>query len=135
MTFAPPSFHSRRGMPMASEIIQIIKSRIGEEFDGECHLTEAEARQVAERIEALEHKVAALEAVTPEMIAAAWATWHSRHGGKLGPGPAFVEAINAALAILALKSAPAPVADPKPFVFKDPVRQAEWDRQRKERGE
>lgn len=34
---------------------------------------------------------------TPEMIAAAWATWHSRHGGKLGPGPAFVEAINAAL--------------------------------------
>lgn len=35
---------------------------------------------------------------TPEMIAAAWATWHSRHGGKLGPGPAFVEAINAALA-------------------------------------
>ncbi|WP_199925218.1 hypothetical protein [Neorhizobium sp. SOG26] len=34
---------------------------------------------------------------TPEMIAAAWAAWHSRHGGKLGPGPAFVEAINAAL--------------------------------------
>lgn len=36
---------------------------------------------------------------TPEMIAAAWATWQSRHGGKLGPGPAFVEAINAALAV------------------------------------
>jgi len=35
---------------------------------------------------------------TPEMIAAAWSTWHKRHGGKLGPGPAFVEAINAALA-------------------------------------
>ncbi len=34
---------------------------------------------------------------TPEMIAAAWQAWHSRHGGKLGPGPAFVEAINAAL--------------------------------------
>lgn len=34
---------------------------------------------------------------TPEAIAAAWAAWHSRHGGKLGPGPAFVEAINAAL--------------------------------------
>lgn len=34
---------------------------------------------------------------TPEMIAAAWKEWHSRHGGKLGPGPAFVEAINAAL--------------------------------------
>lgn len=37
--------------------------------------------------------------LTPEMIAAAWDTWHSRHGGKLGPGPAFVEAINAAIAI------------------------------------
>ena len=35
---------------------------------------------------------------TPEMIAAAWGAWHSRHGGKLGPGPAFVEAIEAALA-------------------------------------
>lgn len=39
------------------------------------------------------------ERATPEMIAAAWATWHKRHGGKLGPGPAFVEAINAALAV------------------------------------
>lgn len=38
------------------------------------------------------------ERATPEMIAAAWKAWHSRHGGKLGPGPAFVEAINAALA-------------------------------------
>lgn len=35
--------------------------------------------------------------VTPEMIAAAWAAWHARHGGRLGPGPAFVEAIEAAL--------------------------------------
>lgn len=33
--------------------------------------------------------------VTPEAIAAAWQTWHSRHGGKLGPGPAFREAIEA----------------------------------------
>lgn len=33
---------------------------------------------------------------TPEEIAAAWAAWHSRHGGKLGPGPAFVEALEAA---------------------------------------
>ena len=32
-------------------------------------------------------------------IAAAWATWHSRHGGKLGPGPAFREAIEAALSV------------------------------------
>ena len=36
---------------------------------------------------------------TQEEIAAAWSAWQSRHGGKLGPGPAFVEAINAALAI------------------------------------
>jgi hypothetical protein len=35
---------------------------------------------------------------TPIMIAAAWGAWHSRHGGKIGPGPAFVEAINAAIA-------------------------------------
>lgn len=38
--------------------------------------------------------------VTPEMIAAAWQAWHARHGGKLGPGPAFVEAIQAALAAM-----------------------------------
>jgi hypothetical protein len=69
---------------------------------------------------------------TPEMIAAAWATWHSRHGGKLGPGPAFVEAINAALAIRALKSDPAPVPAPKPFTFADPARQREWEKQRRE---
>lgn len=36
---------------------------------------------------------------TQEEIAAAWSAWQSRHGGKLGPGPAFVEAINAALAL------------------------------------
>lgn len=36
---------------------------------------------------------------TQEEIAAAWSAWQSRHGGKLGPGPAFVEAINAALAV------------------------------------
>src|SRR5690606_15144286 len=29
----------------------------------------------------------------PKVIAAAWGAWHSRHGGKLGPGPAFSEAI------------------------------------------
>jgi hypothetical protein len=37
---------------------------------------------------------------TNEMIAAAWQAWHKRHGGKLGPGPAFVEAIEAALAVM-----------------------------------
>lgn len=38
-------------------------------------------------------------AVTPEMLGAAWGAWKSRHGGKLGPGPAFAEAIAAALAV------------------------------------
>lgn len=36
-------------------------------------------------------------AVDEKGLAAAWAAWHSRHGGKLGPGPAFVEAISAYL--------------------------------------
>jgi hypothetical protein len=36
---------------------------------------------------------------TPEQIAAAWRAWKSRHVGKLEPGPGFVEAINAALAV------------------------------------
>lgn len=36
---------------------------------------------------------------TPEQIAAAWAAWHVRHKGSIGPGPGFVEAINAALAV------------------------------------
>ncbi len=37
------------------------------------------------------------EGVTPAMLAAAWGAWHERHGGKLGPGPAFAEAIAAAI--------------------------------------
>lgn len=39
-----------------------------------------------------------LRPAEPEEIAAAWEAWRFRHGGKLGPGPAFVEAINAAFA-------------------------------------
>lgn len=41
----------------------------------------------------------ALNCITPEMLAAAWGAWHFRHGGKLGPGPAFAEAIAAAMAV------------------------------------
>jgi hypothetical protein len=41
----------------------------------------------------------------------------------------------AAAAIRALKSEAAPVPALKPFVFKDPAAQREWERQRKERGE
>lgn len=37
---------------------------------------------------------------SPEVIAAAWDAWHARHGGKLGPGPAFREAVAAALRVL-----------------------------------
>lgn len=48
-------------------------------------------------IKALEQPAAGI-AASPEMIAAAWAAWHSRHGGRLGPGPAFAEAIHSALA-------------------------------------
>jgi hypothetical protein len=33
-------------------------------------------------------------------IAAAWSAWQSRHGGKLGPGPAFTEAIDAVLGVV-----------------------------------
>lgn len=40
------------------------------------------------------------ETLPPHVIAAAWNAWHSRHGGKLGPGPAFVEAITAAVVAL-----------------------------------
>lgn len=35
---------------------------------------------------------------TPEQIAAAWGAWRVRHKGSMGPGPGFVEAIDAALA-------------------------------------
>lgn len=38
--------------------------------------------------------------LSPKVIAAAWGAWHSRHGGKLGPGPAFSEAITAAIRAL-----------------------------------
>ncbi|MDR9777254.1 hypothetical protein RJJ65_32365 [Rhizobium hidalgonense] len=34
--------------------------------------------------------------------------------------------------VRALKSAPAPVVDPKPFTFADPVRHAEWERHKAE---
>ena len=36
---------------------------------------------------------------TPEQIAAAWGAWRVRHKGSMGPGPGFVEAIAAALAV------------------------------------
>lgn len=44
--------------------------------------------------------------VTPEMLGAAWGAWKSRHGGKLGPGPAFAEAIAAAIAVSPYRPTP-----------------------------
>jgi hypothetical protein len=38
---------------------------------------------------------------TPEMIAAAWGAWKQRHRNRMGPGPGFVEALVAGLAIIA----------------------------------
>jgi hypothetical protein len=34
-----------------------------------------------------------------------------------------------------LPKPPEAITDPKPFTFKDPAAQREWERQRKERGE
>lgn len=44
--------------------------------------------------------VAGLEQPDPEMIKAAWDEWRPRHEGRLGPGPAFAEAIQAAGRVL-----------------------------------
>lgn len=49
---------------------------------------------------ALRVLISGLEQPDPEMIAATWDAWHARHGGKLGPGPAFREAIQAAGRVL-----------------------------------
>jgi hypothetical protein len=49
------------------------------------------------------------EPLPPHVIAAAWGAWQSRHGGKLGPGPAFREAIEAAIAA---RSAPVEAKQP-----------------------
>lgn len=54
---------------------------------------------------------------TPEMMAAAWAAWDARHGGKLGPGPGFAEAITAALA-----AAPASLLREALAIVEDPSR-------------
>ena len=39
---------------MSVDISELIASRIGQDFDGECHLTEAEARALLEHITSLE---------------------------------------------------------------------------------
>jgi len=61
-------------------------------------------REAATEIEALrrenqELRSAVVGGATPEQIAAAWGAWRVRHKGSMGPGPGFVEAINAALAV------------------------------------
>lgn len=42
---------------------------------------------------------ALMNAPSPAMIAAAWDAWRLRHGGKMGPGPGFAEAVEAALRV------------------------------------
>jgi len=74
------------------------------------------------------------------MIAAAWATWKPRNPKSLGPGPAFVEAINAALAKMETpamtqqeKTNPAPVTQttgietaPAEGLFLAETRDGDW---------
>ena len=99
--------------PMMAQDIAKLKSAVERRWDekpwyqgGEglgspgCMLRAQEVLSLIAAIEALQADLAkAIEAKTsPNEIAAAWAAWHSRHGGRLGPGPAFVEAINAAFA-------------------------------------
>lgn len=64
---------------------------------------EAEARREAEG--EVERLRGLAEMPSPAMITAAWGAWRVRHKDKLGPGPAFVEAIRAAFAV----AAPPPV--------------------------
>lgn len=81
----------------------------------DCFVQSSLFSHAADEIEHLRTALATKEAETlerasPDEIFAAWAAWHSRHGGKLGPGPAFAEAINAAFvkraaAIQAMKEA------------------------------
>ncbi len=62
----------------------------------------AEAPMLSNLITQLEKAEAPFPPLPPEVIAAAWKAWKSRHGGKLGPGPAFTEAIEAAVRCLAV---------------------------------
>ncbi len=118
---------------MESDIVEFIQNRYHSEFDGEAHYTVEEMDTICTEIAVLRIQVAtarreAKEAcateidrlrkelaearnkalptgpLLPEVIAAAWGAWHSRHGGKLGPGPAFVEAIEAGIRKLAVLS-------------------------------
>jgi hypothetical protein len=47
-----------------SELRKLILGRIGEEFDGECHLTEAEALQAADALESAQAEIARLTTVS-----------------------------------------------------------------------
>lgn len=49
-----------------SDLVERILSRIGSEFDGECHLSEAEAREICDRITALEKENAELRKALDE---------------------------------------------------------------------
>jgi hypothetical protein len=50
-----------------SELRKLILGRIGEEFDGECHLTEAEALQAADALESTQSEIARLTTALHEV--------------------------------------------------------------------
>ena len=52
-----------------SDMTESILSRIGSEYDGECHLSEAEAREVCSRIASLETEVQALRKERDDALA------------------------------------------------------------------
>lgn len=118
---------------MASEIVnRLRKYRPNDEWGLPGRHTICD--EAADRIEALERKVAELEAAL-KPFNTGWADengWtdtacqHDRIVDWFGPSD-----FRAVAAVLSHAKAP----DPKPFVFADPAAQREWERQRKERGQ
>lgn len=64
-----------------------------------------------------------------EAIAAAWGTWKKRPGWKLGPGPGFVEAIDAAIAI-EMAAARDAIEFVREYSMRDPVFAKGHDKER-----
>jgi hypothetical protein len=54
---AGPQGHRPNSGDNEELVERLLLSRIGQEFDGECHLTEAEARQIAALIKQLHNRV------------------------------------------------------------------------------
>lgn len=52
----------------AVALVELILSRIGQDFDGECHLTEPEARESADGIQSLAARIAELEGENARLL-------------------------------------------------------------------